>query len=828
MKRIGTTILPVLLLVLIACPELLARNTATGQVLDENGQPISQVNIQSGGIEQSARTDDEGRFSVSLKSIEPTNLIFTHAGYIPRTVRVSRGEEMPVVVLKRQVYPMQGITVTAGRAIEKQSPVPFATVTSEDVDRDFDFGEVPELVELTPNLYSYADAGDGLGYSYLKIRGFDARRTPVYINGIPLNDPEDHALYFFDLPDFASTVDNIQVQRGVGNALYGDAAFAGSINMLTSPLSHDREVLMEQGYGGFLSDGKQVGIMRKSTVRFSTGLMENGWSLTGKWARQYSDGYRKESWYKGTSYFLSVGRLDPKMITTINIYGGPIKTHASWWGITRETMAVNRRTNPYTYDDESDNFNQPHFEFHNIFNLNDRVTLYNTLYYIRGTGYYEEYRYADWGARLYDYNLSDDSTIYSDLIRRKRGIKGQWGVNSQAEFCGADSRSLIGGSYYFFESEHWGEVIWAEEREPSFLSYNIPFRYCEHFGKIHNLSFFGSHTHHIAGRWTLSGALQMKYHHLNAHQTPMGIYSGHIYGVDWLFLSPRLGAAYAVNEKLSTFAGFAISSHVPNDDMLDDTDDPADRPRLEIIGEENGMTKYGDPLVKPERVYDFELGANYRSSNISFDVNLYWMEHRHAIVPDGGVNDDGFPTFSNAERAVHRGIETAWVWKVRPHLKIEGNYSINDNVVKEHSQPVYDYENGTVYFVDRSGAPVPQFPKYLANLAVEYDIGSTQLVYRLRSVGRQFPYFDGRYADRGGEPVDVSIAPYTVSSIKACLRLGSLLSGTDLTLEGRIDNLFNHKYETFGVYYRDKWTDQYYYWPGAERNWFVNLKLAVK
>ncbi len=819
MKRIGTTILPVLLLVLIACPELLARNIITGQVLNENGQPISQVNIQSGGIERSARTDDEGRFSVSLKSIEPANLIFTHAGYIPRTVRVRPGEKMPAVVLKRQVYPMQGITVTAGRAQEGVNPVAQATIGREHIERDYDIGEVPALLEMTPNLYSFSDAGGGLGYSYLKLRGFDARRSPVYINSVPLNDPEDHALYFVDLPDFASHAENIQVQRGIGNAPYGDAAFGGSINILTSPLAYERQFVTEFGYGGFLQGNETVGIMRKSSVSYSTGLLDGGWSLSGRWADQYSDGYREKSWYDGTVYYLMIGRLDPDLITTLNIYGGPMRTHAAWDGIDLATLETNRRYNPYQYDNETDNFNQPHVELHNICNVTDHLTLNNTIYHIRGKGYYEQLRS---GAQLYSYGLSDNQDDYSDLVRRKWVGKWQLGLNSRAIYEGARHQSTVGGSYYHFESEHWGEVIWAEALSPSMRNINTPKRYYEYFGKYNNISAYGSRLQQIGDRLTLSGQLHARYIRKDINQSPIAPYEARDYSVDWLFLSPRIGATYSPTDTWSVMAGFSIASHDPNDDMIDDANDPSTKPRLEVIDDSVIPVVYGEPLVDPERLYDFEIGANYKTTNIATDINLFWMEYRNEIVPDGGLTDDGFPTYGNANRSVHRGIELAWNYRILPDLTFEGNYAANDNLIKDYNQIIdYDADTGDTTIIKHRNVAVPNFPKHLGNFILDYTYGSLRLVYRLRTVGRQFISYDGRYTSSGK---DISIDPYTVSSIKGIIRLGSVFGGADITLEGRIDNLFDKQYETCGY----RWGDYFYYWPAAERNWFVNLKLAVK
>ncbi len=259
--------------------------------------------------------------------------------------------------------------------------------------------------------------------------------------------------------------------------------------------------------------------------------------------------------------------------------------------------------------------------------------------------------------------------------------------------------------------------------------------------------------------------------------------------------------------------------------MIDDTDDPGDHPRLEVLGEKDGLILYGNPTVKAERLYDCELGFNYRSTRLALDANLFWMEYRHEIVPDGGLTDDGFPTYGNADRSLHRGIETALAVTLRHDLKIEANYSFNDNWIKKYDQILYDWSTGQTSVVHRRDVAVPQFPTYLANLKLDYTYGSVAAIYCLRAVGRQFPYLDGRFADRGGWREDVSLAPYTVSSLKGIIKLGSVMDDGELALEGRIDNLFNQRFETFGYY--ASWDDQYLYWPGAERSWFARLRLTI-
>ena len=803
-------------LILFSVSLVAASSSVTGTISDGEGRPISNATVTSPDIAKTVVSDASGTFSAIVLSDKKYTLTVTHAGYIPKSVKFNPADRDIKIVLVEQVYPMQGLTVSTGRVVSGKSPVAFSNIDKGDIEKRFDIGEFPELLEMTPNVYSYSDAGGGLGYSYMSIRGFNARRAPVYINGVPLNDPEDHALYFVDLPDFASYADDIQVQRGVGNSLYGDASFGGSVNILTSVFAHAQKAEISSGYGGFLQGSETVGLMRKNSVFYSTGMLDGGWSLTGRWVAQYSDGYRKNSWYDGTAYYLSVGRIDPNMITTVNIYGGPMSTHAAWDGIDRATEKIDRRTNWYTYSDETDNFDQPHFELHNIYTLSDKVTLNNTLYHIRGKGYYEQLRF---GEHLFDYLLSPDTSATSDLTRRKWVDKGQWGINSHVDFEDRTRQASVGGSYYFFQSDHWGEVLWAQELSPSNLNLENPFKYYEYFGKYHNASAYASFRQVLNDQLSLSGNLQLRYLHKNIHQTGNAVYPTTIYSLDWIFLSPRIGINYEATEHLSSYFSFSISSHEPNDDMIDDSDDPNDIPSLEVIDATASPIIYGDATVDPERIYDFELGTTYRTNAYAAGINLFWMEYRNALVPDGKLNNDGFPTYGNADRSVHRGVELTGAYNITPDLKLSGNYAFNDFWIKTYDQYNWD---GSV--TEHRDVATPNFPKYLANFNAEYTFKALRFIYRLRAVGRQFISLDGRYVDVDGQSLDISIAPFMVSSIKTIAHLGRFLGGAELTLEARVDNVFDKKYETFGY----KWGADYFaYWPAAERNWYATFKLSI-
>lgn len=798
-----------LLVILFLVPPIFAE-TYRGIVADRGGNPIGGVNILTDLSSLTAVTADDGRFSIETGLLQPSYLTFSHVSYQPTMISVK--PEMPReirVILDLAIYPGQKIRVTAERAVAGLSPIAYSDFTDKDIERDYMISEFPLLLESTPNFYAYADAGGGLGYSYMKIRGFGDKHISVYINGIPLNDPEDHATYFVDIPDFAAEVSDIQVQRGVGNSLYGDASFGGSVNIASPGLEKQRRISVTSGYGQYFADGDFVSEMRKQSVDFSSGLIDGRWFLAGRYSKQFSGGYRENSWYDGWAYYFSLSRLDPNMTTTINLYGGPMKMRLAYYGVDRATLAQNRRSNSaygLDYGNATDNFSQPHYEIHNTLRLNDDLSFYNTLYYIRGKGYYEQFKDD---RDIDEYNISpsalaDPAITEIDLVRQKWVTKNQYGWNPRLDLEHKNGSAALGGSLYYFDSKHWGQVVWAENLIGDVNPQN---RYYEYFGKKYHASLYAMEYYYLSEKIRLMGNIQLKYLKYNFEQSAIGAFSGENFDLDWLFLSPRLGLTYLLDDRTDLYFGFAVSSHEPTDETIYEADDPGSVPAIEN----------GELIVDAERVYDFEVGGNWRSDRLRLGLSLFWMEFRNEFIPEGGLDDDGRPVLGNADRSVHSGIELTGAFSALQFLTVTGNAAFNRNRLKEYFVYKDSDWNGIVDdTLDYSDNPTAGFPEYLANLIFDYNRQPYRLTYRLRAIGKQ-------YVENSGNE-DLSIEAYLVSSLSGSFSLGSLGDFGRLTIFGRVDNLFNEKYELAGYAY--EWGGQWYgeYFPAAERNFFVQLR----
>lgn len=808
----------ILIVLLLTCSSLsLLAAEFSGVVVDPDGQPIGEVNISVAGQMFDHTAGERGTFSFNSDS-QTVQATLSHVGYKPRLVELRAGE-IVTIVMQPAVLPMQGMTVAADRAVLGQSPISFTDFTAADIERDYSIGEFPLLLETTPNLYAFADAGGGLGYSYMKIRGFSDKHITTFVNGVPLNDPEDQATYFVDLPDFAANVKDIQVQRGVGNALHGGASFGGSVNIVSAGLEQGRSLTLASGYGGFWQDGEWVGDMEKQSIEYSSGLIGGRWNLAARYSRQLSDGYRRDSWYDGWSYYISASRLDHDMTTTVNVYGGPMQMHLTYYGVSRDILEEDRRFNPLTYDNETDNFNQPHYELHNTWRLGDKLTLDNTFFHIHGRGYYEQYKDD---RDFEEYNISpvpivtgiDTVATFAggDLVRQQWVVKNQWGWTPRLEIKHNKGDAALGGSFYYFESDHWGQVVWAEHVTNSI---DPRHRYYEYFGEKLNLSLFATTTYEVAPQLTATAGAQFRHQTYDFDQTVIGAFGGNDYNLDWTYFSPRLGLTYELNKAWSLIGSYSLSFRTPTDVEVYEANDPYAVPTLDI---------------KMERVHDIELGVTIGEERFSGSVNLFYMDFENEIVPYGGVTDYGTLGTINADKSLHSGIELSATGQLSRHVELTGNFAYNYNRYRDFSvaEDLYDNDSDWNWLgyeqVEYADKVIPGFPDYIGNLIAEYRAGRFDLAYRARLIGKQYVENDN--------VENLAIDPYFVSSISVGVLLGELQHFGRLSLNVRVNNIFNENYESSGyggaLRFRDS-ADQHWseYYVAAERSIFSTLKLEL-
>ena len=828
-----------LFILVIYLASLLALNARakeiTAKLVNQNGDVVANVLVVTNVDGIATQSDESGLVTLEVTD-EVTRVTFSHVGYNHRQFSINQLPE--VVVLESKYYEWEKITVTAERARPGISPIAFDNYSEDDIKRDFTVADPPMLLNSTPNFYSFSDNGTNLGYTYTQIRGFDDKRIATYINGVPLNDPEDQYNYWTDLPDFVSNVSDIQVQRGVGNSLYGDASFGGSINVVTNALGQARSASVTTGFGQLYHDGESIGETYKQSIEYSSGLIDGLWAFGGRFSKTKTDGYRQHSWVDSWSYYFSLARLDPNMTTELYVFGGPMKLHLTFLGADRTTLQQNRRFNPLTYEHETDNFSQPHYHLHNSIRLNDEVTLFNTLYFIRGEGFYEQQRP---GVSYADYNIDTSQTGGSqagDLITQQQVAKYQIGWNPRLEIKHNKGTHSVGGSVYYFESDHWGEVIWAQNISGTLDSRH---KYYQYYGEKVVGSIYGEEYYRLTDRLSIQITNQLRWQRYNFDQDRLGRFKGFDYQLNWLFFSPRIGLNYKLlnetNSQVNVYTNFAVSSRTATDAAIYDASDPYVYPSIELESitlstSGDSIYHFGEPTFEAERVYDIELGGNYRTSRYSVGLNFYWMNFNNEIIPYGGINSsNGQIATVNADGSYRTGVELQGEVSATSEFKLSGNLSLNRYRIKDFmgSLPVYDNSfnyvgDTTVSFTDVKGLA---FPDILGNFIADYNKDALRLTYRLRLAGKQ--YLELLNID------ELAIEEYAVSSVTASFTFDDFLEAGNLTFIATVNNLFDRKYEVSGYGWNYGSFDgsnillaggaEYY--VAAERSWFGQIKLTL-
>ncbi|MBU1297629.1 MAG: TonB-dependent receptor [Bacteroidetes bacterium] len=836
----------ILFLILFISQLVFSQNEGTiqGTVRNqENKDPLSGATILVEGTTFGTSSDKDGKFFITNVLIGKYTISASYIGYViqKKTIYVSGDEVVDVdFALSPTILPGQEVIITATRAKERETPVAFTNMVKKDIETKYWAQDIPMLLNELPNVYSYSDNGNGIGYSYMKIRGFDQRRIGVMINGIPLNDAESHEVFWVDLPDFAASTEDIQVQRGVGNSLYGASAFGGSVNLITAGTSFLPRVELNTGYGSFNT--------KKFSLSANSGLLNNTYNIYGRFSRIETDGYRKPSWSKLWSYFFGLSRYDENMVTKINIFGGPEQSYLSYRGVTRDQLEgkitgdkkEDRRINPIQYPNEIDNFYQPHYQLINDWQINPDLRFENTVFTFLGKGEYTQLRTR---RDIREYNIprfkvSDSTFLPADYYKtnalgmplrgtdglfevrrldiiRKRSVNDiDYGWQPRITWKHADGEFVAGGEYRFHKGHHYGEVVWA-----NLLPSNIKpdWRYYDYVVPKTSITAYIHELYRLTPELSLMGDLQIRYHNIKLIDEKRYKVE---FSRNYTFVTPRAGANYNLTENLSAFVNVSMAKREPAfKDIYNPQDywiSPVNLPKNFI--KDGDVFSYVGKELKPEQLMNYEIGSAYRTEDLNFKLNLYWMDFRNEIIPTGQIDDNGVPISGNADRTVHRGVELAAGIKLLENFRFDGNFSINDDRFIKHTEYVVTNWNTTppttaplVYDNKVLGG----FPKYISNLRVSYMYGGLLATVHLQSLGKM--YLDNTQNN------EKSLAPYSVVNGMIAYRLEKFLGNSDIELSLVGNNLLNRFYEAGGYV-----EEGIPYWiPAATRNAFFSIKILI-
>jgi iron complex outermembrane recepter protein len=769
-------------------------------------------------------------------------------------------------------YRTPTIEVDAFKGIEKVIPINYENIKREVIEKKYWMQDLPMFLSGTTNVNSYSESGSSIGYSYFTIRGFDQRRISVLVNGTSINDAEDHQVYWVELSDIMSSVENIQIQRGISTALFGTSGIGGVVNVQTIDYFKNKFVNLNSGFGSYNS--------KRLSLEYSSGLTNTGFGFYGKFSKTKTDGYRNLSWSDHWSYFLSAGKmLGTNSVIRLNVYGSPVKNHLAYSGITKDYLDGNvtgdirqdRRYNPIVYPNETDNLFQPHYELTYYLQASKSVFISNTFNYVRKeesltTNYPVSKGYDYNSFRLPYFYTYDTTTFNSNYFARKPwgridSVAGKgylvvrsdlvtssvttgndygWYPKVHIRHSGDIGNLLIGGEVRLHNSEHYGEVTFGNTLPPGTPD---NYRYYFYNGKKTSYSVYMNEFTNIEKKLSGMMGIQLTYHKYTIENDAFKPYN---FDVDYKFLTSRLGLNYNIANNLRVFANVSIGRREPRLRDIYDASGLKTRPNFVIVDTVNQI--YKEPLVTYEELSDYELGIGYTSDFAKANLNFYFMDYTNEIISNGQFDDFGQPVFSNAGKSVHKGIEFEFELNLIskntgsrglkfPVLTLNGNLSLSDNYFNKYiEKKSVDSTGNIIYGNDYSGNKILLNPQIIGNLSLNYYSSFGLGAYiSLQHIGKQ--YLDNTENEKKNPSaklvrgyVDKIINPFTVFNAGVSLDFISLANSDKLSkyfnsLEASLkaNNLFDVLYETSGgidVNGKPLWI------PAADRNIFFNLKIG--
>jgi len=540
--------------------------------------------------------------------------------------------------------------------VDAKSPITHSNVSKKEITKRNLGQDIPILLNFLPSVVTTTDAGAGVGYTGIRVRGVSPQSTNITINGIPYNDAESLSTFWVNLGDFASSIESLQLQRGVGTSTNGSGAFGASINVLTDAISKNASGEISNSFGSFNT--------RKHTVKFSTGLINDHFEIAGRLSNISSDGYIDRASADLRSYFLQGAYVDENTLIKAVVFGGNEVTYQAWYGIDAETLADDRTFNfagIYTdddgntqfYDNEVDNYSQDHYQLHWNQRYNNYWSTNVGLNYTYGRGFFEQFREDDEFSTYGFEELTVNGEIQNttDLIRRRWLDNDFYVINASANYKNNDLDMIFGGSLSHYDGDHFGEVIWAEFASQS----DIRDRYYDGNSLKNDLSVFTKANYKLNDRISLYGDLQVRNVSYKTYGTTSDLVLFEV-DKDFTFFNPKAGITYDLNNSDSFYFSYARANREPNRTDFESNND-----------------------IEPEQLNDFELGWRHRKGNFSFNANAYYMLYNEQLVLSGRLDDVGNPIRTNSGESYRLGLELEAIIPVSSKLTIQPNMTISSN-----------------------------------------------------------------------------------------------------------------------------------------------------
>lgn len=705
-------------------------------------------------------------------------------------------QSTPTDSIQKPTFELEEVTVAAVR-VDTNSPVTFSNLSKKELSRRNLGQDIPILMKYLPGVVTTSDAGAGVGYTGIRVRGSDATRVNVTLNGIPLNDSESHGVWWVNMPDFASSTESLQLQRGVGTSTNGSGAFGASLNLLTDAVATKPGVELSNSLGSFNT--------LKSTLKFTTGLLNNRIEFSGRLSSIQSDGYIDRATSDLKSFFLQAAYLDDNTLVKALAFGGHEITYQSWNGIEdKEILRTHRTYNSagqYTddegnvefYDNEVDNYKQDHFQLHWNQKWNALISTNVALHYTYGRGFYEQYKEDQ---PFSEYNLTSftlGSTVLNttDLIRRKWLDNDFYGATVSMNYTTSFADWTLGGSLNSYKGDHFGQVIWARNASNS----EIRHRYYDNFGNKKEVNTFSKLEFQFASQWR--GFLDLQYRWVNYEAN--GFKDKEV-DKSFDFFNPKAGVTFNLNTNNHFYASYARAQREPN------------------------RTDYENGNPVSETLDDFELGWRFQSGRSRINTNVYYMKYQDQLVLTGAIDDVGAPIRANVGDSFRLGLEIDALialtdqWTIHPTVAVSNNK--NKNYVFERDGKIEALGDTHISFS----------PEIVVSNAIQYQPSNPlQLSFLTKYVGEQYL----GNIDSKNSVLDA----YAINDLNVQYRwnFASMIDSLELNL--LVNNIFDVNYISNGYFYTydDNWSQPNEiktiegtgYYPQAGRNFLLGITLKI-
>lgn len=656
-----------------------------------------------------------------------------------------------------QVY-LNGVRVRA------DSPITHSNLTKQDLAKRNLGQDIPVLLNYLPGVVTTSDAGAGVGYTGIRVRGSDATRVNVTINGIPYNDSESQGTFWVNLPDFASSIESLQLQRGVGSSTNGSGSFGASLNIDTDRSSKEAYAQIANSYGSFDT--------RKHSVKFSTGLLNDRVEISGRVSNITSDGFIDRASSDLKSYFLQGSYKTDNTFIKALVFGGREVTYQSWFGIDEQTLSTNPTFNPAgMYSDEDgtvrfhqnqvDDYDQDHYQL--IWNerYNNNWSTSATLNYTKGSGFFEEYKEdasLDFHGLL-PITIDGETSAESDLVRRRWLENNFYALSANAHYKDENWDTTTGVFYSYYQGLHFGEVIWAT----NFTGPNLGDRYYSGTGDKHEFTTFSKASYKINNSWSVFGDLQMRI----VNYKTAGLTSDKVNMIvdeQYEFFNPKFGASYSLNQGNQLYVSYGRASREPR------------------------RSDFEQGVFTPEILDDYELGWRFTGKNNTLSANLYYMDYKDQLVLTGQLDDSGGFIRETSGNSYRAGLEVEGDFKVLQQLHVRPNIALSSNKNKDYTTS----RDGAL--VNLGTTNISFSPSFIAGNSIDYNPKQNlQIALLSKYVGEQYL----GNIDSQTSKLDA----YFLNDFSVNYTITKLSFAKSLVLQGLVNNIFDVKYISNGYFY---------------------------